>query len=203
MATNDQMQSSQQELLERIRANRIQFNLVGKIPNKHEALSLLGKLNFHPNIINHQMAVMRRALKIAHNIVHAKVDLRLIRAGALLHDIGRFNSHELIHTSMGGDILRFLGFPEELARIAETHSMGGLTPEEAVKLDLPARDYMPKTLEEKIVCLADKYLSGSNSVTIDERFKRWIEKYGENDFLKEQINRVKKLEEEILHLIHD
>jgi uncharacterized protein len=90
-----------------------------------------------------------------------------------------------------------------LARIAETHSLGGFTEQESATLNLPPRDYMPRTVEEKIVCLADKYISGSDKVSIEERFHRWIEKHGETEFLIEQIRRVKKIEEEILHLIHD
>ena len=81
--------------------------------------------------------------------------------------------------------------------------MGGLTPEEAIELGLPARDYQPRSLEEKIVCLSDKYLSGTEVVTIEQRFARWIEKFGNTEFLQEQIRRVKAIEEEILHLIHD
>ncbi len=69
---------------------------------------------------------MRQAMAITHNIVHGTVDVNLIRAGALLHDIGRFRSHELIHTTYGGDILRELGFPEALARIPENTFNGGI-----------------------------------------------------------------------------
>jgi len=145
-----ELQQQQQQILDAIREELVRLNLAGKLPRKHEALLLLKKLNFSPHIINHQMAVMRKALKIAHSIHNKPVSMDLIRAGALLHDIGRYASHELLHTSLGGDILRRLGFPEELARIAETHSLGGFTKEEAVRLGLPARDYMPRTIEEKI-----------------------------------------------------
>jgi uncharacterized protein len=172
------------------------------IPSKKESLSLLFFLNFSPHIIKHQEAVMRKALDLAHHIKSIPLNLDLIRAGALLHDIGRLRSHDLDHTAYGGDLLRTLGYPEELARIAETHGLGGLKPEEAEELGIPIRNYIPITWEEKIVCLADKYLSGTDQVTIEGRFKRWLEKYGETPFLREQIRRVKSLEEEILKLIY-
>lgn len=174
-----------------------------RLPSKREAFALLKQLNFSSHIIHHQQAVMRKALNLAHNIKHTPINRELICVGSLLHDIGRLKSHELIHTAYGGDILRELGYPEELARIAETHSLGGMTSAEAQQLGLPARDYVPRSIEEKIVCLADKFLSGTDYVTIDQRFKRWLEKYGTTPFLIEQIRRVKAIEEEILHLIYD
>lgn len=203
MVEYQELQAQQQQILDVLREEFVKANLQGKILKKHEALLLLKKLSFPPHIINHQLAVMRKALKFAHSIHNKPINIDLIRTGALLHDIGRFASHELLHTSLGGDIIRRLGFSEELARIAETHSLGGFTSEEAVRLGLPPRDYMPRSIEEKIVCLSDKLISGTEKVTIEQRFARWIEKYGANDFLMEQIRRVKAIEDEILHIIYD
>ena len=203
MTAIESSNTAQQEILNGIKRMRAQKHLNDKIPNKSECLALLNAMNFAAHIINHQVAVMRQAMAIAHNIVHGTVDVNLIRAGALLHDIGRFRSHELIHTTYGGDILPRIRFSGGFGAYPETHSMGGLTPEEAIELGLPARDYQPRSLEEKIVCLSDKYLSGTEVVTIEQRFARWIEKFGNTEFLQEQIRRVKAIEEEILHLIHD
>ena len=172
------------------------------LPEKNEAVALLKKMGLPHNIINHQLAVMRKARDIAYNITKSPIDINLVMIGAILHDIGRVKSHGLEHAAIGGDILRQLGYPDELARIAETHSLGGFTIDEARQLNLPQRDYMPRTIEEKIVCLADKFISGTEKVSIEQRFQRWIEKYGETEFLLEQIRRVKKIEEEILRLIH-
>ena len=171
------------------------------LPTKQEAIQLLKRLGLSYNIIDHQLCVMRRARDLAHNITNAEIDIELVKIGALVHDIGRVRNHGLEHASDGGDILRELGYPESLARIAEKHSLGGLTMEEAVEKGLPPRDYVPRTIEEKIVCLADKYTSGSKKVTVEQRFERWLIKFGENDFLLEQIRRVKAIEEEILHMI--
>jgi uncharacterized protein len=176
---------------------------IKSIPSKKEALQLLNKLGLPHHIINHLLAVMRKARDIAHNIVKHEINIELVKIGALLHDIGRVRGHGLEHAAHGGDLLRELGYSDELARMAETHTLGGITEEEAKELELPIRDYLPRSIEEKIVCLADKYISGSDKVEIDQRFSRWIEKYGESDFLSKQIQRVRAIEEEILHLIHD
>lgn len=171
------------------------------IPTKDEAIELMRDLHIHQNIINHQLAVLREAREIAYNIKEYPVDLELVKAGAIIHDIGRFNTHGFHHGPIGADFLRYLGYPEKLARIVEKHLMAGLTKEDAKQFNLPDRDYIPRTIEEKIVCIADKYVMGTKKVTIRERFDRWFERYGENDFLQNQMQQARVLEEEILKLI--
>ncbi len=53
-------------------------------------------------------------------------------------------------------MLRKEGVPEKVARFAETHFLGGLTAGEAGALGLPSKDSIPHSIEEKIVCYADK-----------------------------------------------
>lgn len=171
------------------------------IPTKRQVLKLMKNLGLHRNILRHQSAVMREAREIAHNISKVELNIDLIVIGALIHDIGRIKTHTLEHGPIGGDIIRSYGFSEKLARIAERHSMAGLTREEAIKFDLPDRIYQPETIEEKIVCLADKYYISNKKVSIQERFNKWIEKYGETPFLKEHLSRALQIEEEILRLI--
>ncbi len=171
------------------------------LPSKNEAMELMKRLKIPRNIINHQVAVMRKALDLAYNITKSDVNIELVRIGALVHDIGRYKTHDMSHGLEGGNFLRKQGYSEQLARIAETHSLAGLTAEEAVEFGLPPQDYLPHSLEEKLVCLADKYYSGNREVSIEKRFERWFLKHGETPFLIKQIQRAKQLEEEILRLI--
>ena len=55
---------------------------------------------------------------------------------------------------------------EAYARICERHTGSGLTAEEVRResLPIPARDYLPETPEEKLICLADKFFSKSGSM---------------------------------------
>mgnify|MGYP004420939777 CR=1 FL=1 len=56
--------------------------------------------------------------------------------------------------------MRREGFPE-IARVCERHTGTGLT-DEVIKqrqLPLPAGDYRPETLEEQLICYADKFYS--------------------------------------------
>ena len=70
-----------------------------------------------------------------------------------------------------------------------------------LRSSIPTTITLQQTIEEKIVCLADKYYIGTTKVTIHARFQKWIEKYGETPFLKSQLARALTLEEEILRYI--
>ena len=87
-------------------------------------------------------------------------DAGLVRAGALLHDIGRSRTHGMMHAVAGAEVARELGLPEALVHIIERHIGAGVVREEAARLGLPPKEYLPLTLEEKIVAHADN-LAGS------------------------------------------
>ncbi len=73
---------------------------------------------------------------------------------------------------------------ELLARICERHTGAGLTIQDIVSQNLPIvpiRDLVPETLEEKLVCLADKFYSKSGDPAKEkslERVKRSMMKFG-------------------------
>jgi len=84
------------------------------------------------------------------------IDKTLVLIGAILHDIGRTKSHGIDHGLVGGQILSELKAGEALKLIAERHIGGGIPRLEAEKLGLPPMDYLPTSIEEKLVCFADK-----------------------------------------------
>ncbi|MGB9176225.1 MAG: HDIG domain-containing metalloprotein [Methanoregula sp.] len=96
------------------------------------------------------------------------VNYYLVEQGAMLHDIGRSRTHDIRHAQCGADLLRHLGFGEDLARIVECHTGAGLTADECTLLGLSPRDCMPGTTEEKIVTHADNLIAGKKRVTIHE-----------------------------------
>ena len=53
---------------------------------------------------------------------------------------------------------------EAYARICERHTGTGLTKEtiEQYQLPIPAQDYFPETIEEIVICYADKFYSKSH-----------------------------------------
>ncbi|HEY4568847.1 MAG TPA: HD domain-containing protein [Kribbella sp.] len=91
-------------------------------------------------------------------------DTDLVRAGALLHDVGvyRLDSSPYIrHGVLGHELLASLGFPEEICRFASCHTGVGLTREDVVRqaLPIPVADYLPQSVEEELVMYADKFHS--------------------------------------------
>ncbi|MFX1388407.1 MAG: HD domain-containing protein, partial [Promethearchaeota archaeon] len=117
-------------------------------------------------------------------------------------DIGRSKTHGFNHALIGGKILRQKGFSEKIARICETHILGGLDKEDVIDLKLKVKDscYLPETLEEKIVCLADKHLAGRREVSIEERFQIWFTKYGKSKILLKSKKRIEEIQKEIQNL---
>ncbi|MDD5502167.1 MAG: TIGR00295 family protein [Candidatus Thermoplasmatota archaeon] len=109
------------------------------------------------DVLKHVSAVKEVALRMtaAAKRNGYSVDENIIEAGAILHDIGRSRTHGIDHAVAGAQIARELGLPQEIVSIIERHIGAGIPKEEAVKNGLPPKDYIPTTLEEKIVAHAD------------------------------------------------
>jgi len=170
------------------------------LPTWEHALEILQKVGLPDHIIDHVEQVARQAAFIARKVQKVPVNAQVVQIGALFHDIGRSRVHGFLHGLEGGKILRDMGMPEELALIAERHILGGFTKEEATELGLPPQEFLPETIEEKIVSLADKMVNGSQNVTVNKRFDRWFKKYGKTNLLVTAQKRVKVIEREIRHL---
>ena len=132
----------------------------GEMPTRDGAIALLKAVGCDAGIIAHCEAVEELAVAIAKR---CRADLKLVSAGALLHDIGRSRTHKIGHAVEGARLAKELGLPEKLVRIIERHIGAGLTAAEAKKLGLPPKDYIPKTLEEKIVAHADNLVGTAKS----------------------------------------
>jgi uncharacterized protein len=171
------------------------------LPSRDIAFELLKTLKVPYQVRRHSLKVSEKALEIAEKINKANVNLELVEIGALLHDVGRSKTHGFNHAIIGGKILRERGYPEALARICDTHILGGLDKEDTSNAGLPQKDYIPQTLEEKIICLADKYIAGTKEVTIEQRFEKWFNKYGRTSILTKAKERIEKIQREIEDLL--
>jgi uncharacterized protein len=110
-------------------------------------------------LLKHSRQVADRCLQIAKKHRELPVDVQFLEEAAMLHDIGicRCNAPSIHchgtepyirHGQIGGDLLRQEGFPRH-ARVAERHTGTGLP------------GFEPETLEEQIICYADKFYSKS------------------------------------------
>ncbi len=155
-------------------------------------IKILNDLNCPDHLIKHCKAVCNKALKLSSNF---DVDIELVETGALLHDIGRSKTNGIDHAIVGAEILKDMGFPDSVANIALRHIGAGIPKEEALQLGLPPQDYIPITLEEKIVAHADNLTHWDKEVDLEFVIKKWKEKLGTDH---QSIPRIIKLHREIV-----
>ena len=128
-------------------------------------ISIINK--YYPNddelrqlLLKHSRQVADRCMQIVRKHKELSVDVQFLEEAAMLHDIGIFKCDApsiycvgtepyIKHGPIGGELLRVEGFPRH-ARVAERHTGTGLP------------DYEPETLEEQIICYADKFYSKSS-----------------------------------------
>ena len=141
-----------------------------------------GNTQLEQILLRHSTDVARRALKIAKAHPELKADETLLWEAAMLHDIGicRVDAPS-IFCILGAEILRAEGLPLH-ARVAERHTGTGLTAAEIERqnLPLPHQDFTPESIEEQIICYADKYYSKTrlDIEKTPEQAIRSLEKFG-------------------------
>ncbi len=167
------------------------------ISSEH-ALRVLEDEGCSSEVIEHVKTVTDKSVEIAKKIAEDghQVDIELVRIGALLHDIGRSKSHDISHGVEGGRILRERGL-ERLSAFAENHVGAGITFTEAKELGIPPKDYLPVTIEEKIVTYSDNLVRGSQVISFTEALEEFEEELGSEH---PSIERFKKLHEELREL---
>jgi len=167
---------------------------------RKEIITLLKNTGLPENIVNHVLAVEKLSLKTASLILNTnpelKLDLELISKGALLHDIGRSVTHKITHAIEGKKLAEKFCKDKRVLDIIENHIGAGITKEEAELLGLPPKDYVPLTLEEKIVANADNLLSGDKKTGILRLYNKLL-----NQGNIAPANRVLKLYDEIMLMI--
>jgi uncharacterized protein len=172
-----------------------------RLPTRKEALGLLIKAGCSPGVVRHAKAVAALAVKIAEACQKKglEVDIQLVEIGALLHDIGRSKTHSVNHVIEGVKIAKSLGLSDSVVSIIERHAGSGISRNEAQKLGWPVKDYVPQTLEEKIVTYADKLIEGLKRVPIEQVLVKFIR----DNLPQSSILRMKRLHEEFSPLLGD
>ena len=152
-------------------------------------------------LLHHSRQVADRCLLIASRHPELRLDAAFLETAAMLHDIGicRCQAPSICcngtepyirHGLIGAEMLRTLppsvagpsGDMEPFARVCERHTGTGLTRQqiESRQLPLPPRDFVPQTLEEQVVCYADKFYSKSHperQLSVSQA-ARALEKFG-------------------------
>lgn len=147
-------------------------------------------------IHSQQVADLAVRLAVRYNDLHPAVeplDVDFVREAAMLHDIGMCRTDApgihchgtepyICHGILGAAMLREHGLPRH-ALVCEHHTGAGLSLDDIVSqnLPLPHRQMLPVTLEEKVICYADKFFSkthlGEGARTL-ERVRQSLAKFG-------------------------
>jgi len=151
-------------------------------------------------LLKHSQAVAEKALRVVERIPDLKPDTRFIEEAAMIHDIGIFYTNTpsiecngtypyVCHGYLGRKLMEDMGYPRH-ALVCERHVGVGLSIDDINKfnLPLPMRNMIPVSLEEQIVCYADKFFSKKRGkygeeLTVEAVIKK-IEIYGRNQALR-------------------
>lgn len=144
-------------------------------------------------LLKHSRSVADKALAIARSHPEFNPDLQFIEEAAMLHDIGIFLTDAdgifcyganpyICHGYLGADLVRQEGFPRH-ALVCERHTGAGLSLKTIIERELPIphRDMLPVSIEEQIICFADKFYSKTrldSEKTIEQAMKS-LERHGE------------------------
>ena len=142
------------------------------IPSVEACFELMEKYEMLGNIRAHSIIVEKIALRIASGLqkAGAGISLEKVAAGALLHDIGKtlcLNSRD-DHEAKGREIC-LQNHLKEIAEIVGQH----------VRL----KNYRPDgaICEKEIVYYADKRVNHDEIVSLDERLKYILDRYGQDN----------------------
>ena len=157
-------------------------------------------------LLVHSRSVADKALAIADRHPELSLDKQFLEEAAMLHDIGIIRCNApgiqcfgtepyICHGRIGAEMLRAEGFPRH-ARVCERHTGAGITRSQIIaqQLPLPAQDFLPETMEEKVICYADKFFSKTHldkEKTVEqaisslskfgeegvERFREWVKMF--------------------------
>lgn len=145
-----------------------------KIPDESECLQMLQNAGCKKRVIVHCCTVRAVAGEMLNGIKIA--NRPLVIAGAMLHDIGRSSDNSILHAYVGSQIVKDLGLPKELEDIVRKHTGAGLDNMDIKEMELPPGDYMPKTLEEKIVAHADNLVSDNRVIDHKQSVEKLMSK---------------------------
>lgn len=145
-------------------------------------------------LIEHSEAVADLAVRIVDAHPELGADRQFVYEGAMLHDIGIIKTDAagihchgdkpyICHGTLGAEMLRSLGLDRH-ALVCERHTGAGLSREDIItqNLPIPHKDLLPVSIEEQIICYADKFFSKSRELRKPKEFDhvlRSVAKYGE------------------------
>ncbi|GAB1475326.1 hypothetical protein MASR2M70_01580 [Bacillota bacterium] len=132
------------------------------IPSRKACLDLLNSYGTPSHVIRHCKAVSNTAVRIAKalNEKGANLDLALLEAATLLHDIARVEEN---HGVKGAAVLEKCGY-RQVAKLVKCHMFYATDP------------FKEMITEQDILCLADRMVKEDQYVGLDIRMRSVLEK---------------------------
>ena len=149
-------------------------------------------------LVSHSYDVTDKALKIAQQHPELNADMQFIQEAAMLHDIGIFMTYApdlycdgdlpyICHGYLGSELMQKEGYPRH-ALVCERHTGAGMSLQSILdqQLPVPHRDMLPVSLEEQVVCFADKFFSKTHldREKSPEKVLKSISRFGEEGVLR-------------------
>ena len=153
------------------------------VPSRDECLELMDRYGMLENIVKHSLTVTRVARFLSNelNKKGQRIDLGVVEAAALLHDLAKtecLKSKE-DHAQQGFRLLRGLGY-ERIAAVVAQH------------VEVSAGGDSASVTEEEVVNYADKRVQHDRIVSLEERFSDLKDRYGHGKSALEQMDRMEK-----------
>ena len=166
------------------------------IPSREECLSLMMRYGMLENIVSHSLEVAKVALflSVELNKKGQKIDLDLVEAGSLLHDLTKTECLKTKddHARTGGQVLKGMGY-ERVGDIVAQHIWLGKGGDPSC------------VTEEEIVNYADKRVMHDRIVSLGERFSDLKARYGLNpkamDYLERLQTEIYGIENKIFFIL--
>jgi uncharacterized protein len=159
------------------------------IPSRETCLHLMEQKGMLPQIRGHSLQVCRVALCLGENLIShfQELNMGLIEAGALLHDIAKTEciKSKGNHVLIGAEMVRTLGF-HSVARIVAHHVH--------LENEFPRNGSIDEVV---LVHYADKRVLHEEVVDLEERFAYLTKTYGSSD---EVVKRIETLYQDTLQL---
>ncbi|MDL2247735.1 HDIG domain-containing protein [Bacteroides sp. OttesenSCG-928-J23] len=166
-------------------------------------LALIDKFYPQPNelkdiLLVHSQSVADKALQIADNHPELQLNKAFLYEAAMLHDIGIFMTDApdifcmgdkpyICHGYLGADLIRKEGFDKH-ALVCERHTGAGIELKDIIErnLPIPHRQMIPVSLEEQVICFADKFFSKTHlhAEKSIEKARKSVSKYGEKGAIR-------------------
>ncbi|WP_300725036.1 HD domain-containing protein [uncultured Bacteroides sp.] len=145
-------------------------------------------------LLVHSRSVADKALAMAKNHPELDLDLQFIEEAAMLHDIGIFLTDApgiqcfgkepyICHGYLGAELVRKEGYPRH-ALVCERHTGAGISLKNIDEqgLPVPRREMLPVSLEEQLICFADKFFS-KTKLDVEksvEKARKSVARFGED-----------------------